>query len=188
METSNKNEKNKHDNSGYKTIKVNFEGKKTIHDSKSHSTKSDTWKSDVSIEDDVEIQIPTKPKDVPVRKSVLRNKTRVNYSELVLAKPKVNKLIQVPLKHHTPEHVGQTLNSDIRSHWIECIFNYFDKMHNSGSLSCPFLRIKIPKGKKVLPTRLSFEVKLTDVLDFYEIKVRIVFIQMNTTARSAILV
>ena len=45
-------------------------------------------------------------------------------------------------------------------------------MHNSGTLSCPFLRIKIPEGKKVLPTRLSFEAKLTDVLDFYEIKVR----------------
>ena len=45
-------------------------------------------------------------------------------------------------------------------------------MHNSGTLSCPFLRIKIPDGKNVLPTRLSFEVKLTDVLDFYEIKVR----------------
>ena len=45
-------------------------------------------------------------------------------------------------------------------------------MHNSGTLSCSFLRIKIPDGKKVLPTKLSFEVKLTDVLDFYEIKVR----------------
>ena len=96
----------------------------------------------------------------------------MNYNELVLAKPKVNKLIQVPLKPHTPEHVGQALNSDIRSHWIEYLFNCFDKMHNSGTLSCPFLRIKIPDGKKVLPTRLSFEVKLTDVLDFYEIKVR----------------
>ena len=96
----------------------------------------------------------------------------MNYSELALAKPKVNKLIQVPLTPHTPEHVGQALNSDIRSHWIECLFNSFDKMHNSGTLSCPFPRIKIPEGKKVLPTRLSFEVKLTDVLDFYEITIR----------------
>ena len=45
-------------------------------------------------------------------------------------------------------------------------------MFNSGTLSCPFLRIKIPDGKKVITTRLSFEVKLTDVLDLYEIKVR----------------
>ena len=103
---------------------------------------------------------------------VLRNKTRVNYSELALAKPKVNKLIQVPLKHHTPEHVGQTLNSDIRSHWIECLFNCFDKMYNSGTLSCPFPRIKIPEGKKFLPIILSFKVKLTEVLEFYKTKGR----------------
>ena len=67
---------------------------------------------------------------------------------------------------------GEALNSNIRSHWIECLFNCCDKMHNSGTLSCPFPRINIPAHKKVLPTRLSFEVKLTDVLDFYEIKVR----------------
>ena len=147
--------------SGYKTIKVNLEGKtRTIEDSKSDSKNSITWKNDVNNENEVELQIPTKPKNVEVRRSGLRNKTRVNYNELVLAKPKVNKLIQVPLKPHTPEHVGQALNSDIRSHWIECLFNCFDKMHNSDTLS-PFLRIKIPTGKKVLPTKFSSEVKLT---------------------------
>ena len=62
--------KNKYDNSGYKTIKVNLEGQtRTIHDSKSDSKKSDTWKRDVSIGDDVELQIPTKPKDAEVRRS-----------------------------------------------------------------------------------------------------------------------
>ena len=45
-------------------------------------------------------------------------------------------------------------------------------MHNSGTLSCPFPEIKIPEGNKFLLIKLSFEVKLTDVLDFYEIKVR----------------
>ena len=45
-------------------------------------------------------------------------------------------------------------------------------MHNSGTLSCLFPQIEIPTGKKIFLTRLSFEVKLTDVLDFYEIKVR----------------
>ena len=101
-------------------MKVNLEGQtRTIHDSKLDSKKSDPWKSDVSIEDNVELQIPTKPKDAEVRKSGLRNKTRVNYNELPLATSKVNKLIQVRLKPHTPEHVGQALNNDIRSHWIE---------------------------------------------------------------------
>ena len=45
-------------------------------------------------------------------------------------------------------------------------------MHNSGTLSCPFMRQEVSKDLKVLATRLSFEVKLTDVDDYYEIKVR----------------
>ena len=45
-------------------------------------------------------------------------------------------------------------------------------MHNFGTLSCPLIRSNILKGKKILPTRLLFELKLTFVLDFYEIKVR----------------
>ena len=173
MKTSYKVDNKEHDNSGYKIIKVNLEGKmRTIQDSKSDSKNSIKWKNDVNNENEVKLQISTKPTNVEVRRSGLCNKTRVNYNELVLAKPKVNKLIQIPFKFHTPEHVGQALNSDIRSHRIECLFNCFDEIHNSGTLSCPFLRIKIPDGKKFLPTRLSFEVKLTDVLDFYEIKVR----------------
>ena len=44
-------------------------------------------------------------------------------------------------------------------------------MHNSGTLSCPFAKTKIADGKKILSTRLLFEVKLTDVIDYYEIKV-----------------
>ena len=107
---------------------------RTIQNRKSDSKRSITWKNDVNNENEVELQIPTKPKNIEVRRSGLRNKTRVNYNELVQAKPKINKLIQVPLKSHTPKHVGQALNSDIRSHWIECPFNCFDKMHNSGTL------------------------------------------------------
>ena len=68
--------------------------------------------------------------------------------------------------------MGEALNSNIRSYWIEFLFNYFDKIHNSGTLRCPFPRSNVLKRKQFLRTRFSFEVKLTDVLDFYEIKVR----------------
>ena len=83
-----------------------------------------------------------------------------------LNNPKVKKLIQVPLKPHTPQYMGEALNSNIRSYWIEFLFNYFDKIHNSGTLRCPFPWSNVLKRKKFLPTRFSFEVKLTDVLDF----------------------
>ena len=117
MKNSYKNDNKKDNNSGYKTIKVNLEGKtRTIQDSKLDSKNSITWKNEVNNENKVELQIPTKPKNVEGRRSSLRNKTRVDYNELALAKPKVNKCIQVPLKSHILEHVGQALNSDIRSH------------------------------------------------------------------------
>ena len=94
---------------------INLEGKtRTIQDSKSDYKNLITGENNVNNENEVELQIPTKPKDVEVRRSILRNKTRVNYNELALVKPKVNKFIQVPLKPHIPEHVGQTLNCDIR--------------------------------------------------------------------------
>ena len=50
--------------------------------------------------------------------------------------------------------------------------NCYAKMHNFGTLRIPYLRSQISKDKKILSTRLSFEVKITDVQDYYEIKVR----------------
>ena len=114
-------------------------------------------KNDVKREDDIELQISTKPIHVEIRRSDLRNRKRVNYNKLT--NPKVNKLIKVPLKPHTPEYEGESLNSDIISHWIKCTFNCFDKMHNSGTLSCPFPRIIIfQKVRK--PYLLDFRSKL----------------------------
>ena len=92
-----------------------------------------------------------------MRRSGLRNRKREDYNKL--ANSKVNKLIQISLKSYTSEHVDEALNT----HWIECLLNCFDKMHNSGTLSCLFPRSNLPKGTKVLPAKLSFEVKLTDV-------------------------
>ena len=164
--------------SGYKKIKVNLEGlTNVIYDSPKGQADFEKKKVNIPkkhIEKDVVIPADSF-KDSDVRKAIsrrpgLRNRPKVDY--VSLANPKVNKLIQLPTKPHTPEHVGEALNSPIRSHWIECLFNCYDKMHNTGTLSCPFPRNQLPKDKKVLPTRLSFEVSLTDILNFYEIKVR----------------
>ena len=46
-------------------------------------------------------------------------------------------------------------------------------MHNSTTLSCSLPRKMVPNKKKVLPLRLSFEVKITGVIDFDELKCRI---------------
>ena len=104
-------------------------------------------------------------KNVTSRREGLRNRNRVDYNHL--ANLKVNKLIQLPNKTHTPEHVGEALNSDIRNHYIDCLFNCSDKMHNSETLTFPFARTRILEGKKVLLRRLLFKAKLTDVIDCY---------------------
>ena len=46
-------------------------------------------------------------------------------------------------------------------------------MHNTSTLSCPILRSTIPCDSKVLPPRLSFDVKITDIDHFYELKCRL---------------
>ena len=84
----------------------------------------------------------------------------------------IKKMIQLPTKPSKPKHVSEALNSNIRTHWMECFHNCYYNMHKSGTLSSPCLRCDIPKDKKVLAKRLSFEVKITGVQDYYEIKVR----------------
>ena len=46
-------------------------------------------------------------------------------------------------------------------------------MHNISTLCCPILRSFIPSDSRVLPARLSFDVKITDVDHFYELKCRL---------------
>ena len=46
-------------------------------------------------------------------------------------------------------------------------------MHNIACLSRPFLRTLLPKGVMILAPRLSYEVKNTDLDNFYKLKIRI---------------
>ena len=82
-------------------------------------------------------------------------------------------LVQLPMKLKKPEHITEVLKSDLREYWIYCIQNCYEKMHNSTTLSCPLLKKTVPNKKKVLSVRLSFDVKITDVIDFYELRYRI---------------
>ena len=45
-------------------------------------------------------------------------------------------------------------------------------MHWTGSLSRPFFRIKLPPNTLILNPRVTFEVKITDISTFYELKCR----------------
>ena len=56
---------------------------------------------------------------------------------------------------------------------METLFACFDKMHYTACLSRPFLRTLLQKGVMILVPRLSYEVKNTDLDNFYELKIRI---------------
>ena len=86
--------------------------------------------------------------------------------------PIVNKVLQLPFRPDAPIHVGKAISGELREHWIDTMFGAYDKMHNTGTLSCPLLKTSLPKGTKILPAKLSFEVKITDIAHFYELKTR----------------
>ena len=45
----------------------------------------------------------------------------------------VNKVIQLPLKPTSPEHVAKAISGELREHWIDTVFGEIDKMHNTGT-------------------------------------------------------
>ena len=66
--------------------------------------------------------------------------------------------------------MGATLKSSLRTQWGDCLFDTYDKMHKSSSLSLPFEIILLPKDTTILRPRITCEVKITDSEDYYEMK------------------
>ena len=82
---------------GYNIVKINMGGKTNV-------IQDNNKELDITI-----------PKLVEKKHGMkLRNRNGIDYDKL--ANPKVNKLIQLPEKPHTPEHVEEALSSNIRSH------------------------------------------------------------------------
>ena len=81
-------------------------------------------------------------------------------------------LIQLSMKPKKPEDVGESLKSNLREYCIKCMYNCYNKIQNSPTLSCSLPRKIVTNNKNLLKFRLSFEDKITDVVDFYELKTR----------------
>ena len=80
-------------------------------------------------------------------------------------------LLQHDLPHTKCLHFGNVLKGEIyHHHWFGCVFVSYNKMHNTGILSCLFRISSIEKlSLTILLSRISFEVKLIDVDTFYEL-------------------
>ena len=129
----------KYNNSGYKVINVKFNG-----DTKTLKEKNEKVRDD--LQDEKEEEINQLVREQPAKFGItLRSGKRPNYK--TISKPKYNMLIQLPMKTKKPEHVGEALRSNLREYWIECIYNCYDKIHNSTTLSCPLPRRMIPVKK-----------------------------------------
>ena len=85
----------------------------------------------------------------------------------------VSRLIHLPQKPECPPHIGKALKSELRSQWIDCLFDSYDKMHRTGTLSLPFLTSILPPNTTILRPRLSCEVKITDSDNYFEMKIRL---------------
>ena len=63
--------------------------------------------------------------------------------------------------------MGAALKSDLRSQWIDCFFDTYDKMHRTGTLSVQFFLSQLPDDTTILRSRITCEVKITDS-DWYK--------------------
>ena len=56
---------------------------------------------------------------------------------------------------------------------MQAIFSNNNKQRRSGSLSIPFLRTQLPPNTKIFPLQLAFQVKITDIDNYYKLKSRL---------------
>ena len=87
--------------------------------------------------------------------------------------PIVMKLVHAPVKPDTPPHIGAAMKSKDRSDWMDCLFQAYDKMHKTGTLSIPFPITMLDHKVTILRPRLTCEVRITDTDNYYEEKIRL---------------
>ena len=119
-----------------------------------------------------QIEIRQKPtSSKPVKNSFIPRRVSSRLRKNKNVPPKINKIIKAMIKPECPVNIGQALKSQYKPEWLEALFKCFDKMHNTGTLSRPFLRIKLPAKTLILNPRLSFEVRITDMDNFFNLKI-----------------
>jgi len=104
---------------------------------------------------------------------ILRSdRIRTKITNLNFPSPKTNKLIETLKTSSRSLHMGHVYKNSYCTDWFKSIFSCCGKMHNKGTLSRPFLRVKLPPNTLILHLRLAFEGRTTDLDPFFEFKVR----------------
>ena len=68
--------------------------------------------------------------------------------------------------------VNKTILGGLRKHWIDTVFESYDKMYITGTLSCLIRKSTLTEGAKILPEKILFEVSITDIAHFHELETR----------------
>ena len=85
-------------------------------------------------------------------------------------RPHIYKLFHAPHKSETPPHIEAVLKGCEQAEWMECLYNAYDKIHTTGTLSIPFLLELIPEDNNVLRPRVTCEVRIIDTDNYYGLK------------------
>ena len=80
-----------------------------------------------------------------------------------------NKLISLPTKNPTPDHIVDLVKSPLRSECYDSIFWNYEKMVVSKTFRAQFLRSLLPPDTKILRPRISLRVKKTDIENQYDL-------------------
>ena len=91
-------------------------------------------------------------------------------SDHLLRQAIARRIVNLPQRPECPPHIGAALKSPLRQLWIDCLYDAYDKMHHTGTLSLPFPQSLLPPGTSVLRPRVTCEIKITDSTDYYEAK------------------
>ena len=95
-----------------------------------------------------------------------------NYVSVPITNPIINKLVTYPDRPTKPQHFGDIYKDKHKEDWIDSIFESYEKMHITGTFSCPFPKTQLPPNATILKPRIVFKVRPVDVPNFYELKTR----------------
>ena len=103
-------------------------------------------------------------------KNIVRNNIQENrpiFNQIRYIQEIGNKIISLLKKSSTPDHIGDVINSPLRSDWCVSIFSDCKKMEKFTTFGTPFLRSSLPPDTKILLPRISFRSKIIDIDNKY---------------------
>ena len=81
-----------------------------------------------------------------------------NYASGPINIPTINKLVTYPDRPTEPQHFGDIYKDKNEEDWIDSLFESYEKMHITGTFSCPFPKTQLPPNTAILKPQIVFKV------------------------------